>query len=123
MVAPPEETPLAETEELVCARCKVEGSEELDNGTCDTCGAAWMGIPFEPDNEEFTDDPLAEAEKDLDNAIAILDGWVEIADLIFRSNTQYRLPIGTQIKLQAHLVDTKDWLKQWLVGANSKEGE
>lgn len=53
-ITPKEKPPVkdAEVEEddvVICARCQVEGSLPLPNGTCDTCGAAWESDDDEDD--------------------------------------------------------------------------
>lgn len=50
--APPvKDAEVEEDDAVVCPTCKVEGSMPLPNGTCDTCGQAWV---FDDDEDDFS---------------------------------------------------------------------
>lgn len=56
-----------------CGKCEVDGSTQLPNGTCDTCGAAW---------EEFSDDE----EDDFSIALELLQSCLTRFEMMLKNH-------------------------------------
>lgn len=89
-----------EDDDVMCGRCKVEGSLPLPNNTCDTCGAVW-----EPEEEEESE--FMTALEHLQSCLSVMTKLVQNQRLV------KKMSHGTELEIRDLLMVVDDFLEDY----------